>query len=61
MFKGTVQAKKKQNLHYSFYSDENLPTYVKSKINWGNCQELFSIFFIEMHLFTENEVKGGPS
>ena len=58
-FKGTVPPPKK-NLYYSFDRDENLHTYVKSKIKWGNCPELFSIFFIENELFTENVKKGGP-
>ena len=58
LFKGTVPPKKK--LYYSFDRDENLHTYVKSKIKWGNCLELFSIFFIENELFTENVKKGGP-
>ena len=54
--KGTVQAKNK-NLYYSFDSDENLHTNVKSKIKWGNSHEFFSIFFIEKELFTENVKK----
>ena len=41
-------------VHYSFDCAENLHAYVKSKIKWGNCQELFSIFFIENELFKEN-------
>ena len=27
-------------------------------VGWGNCRELFSIFFIENVLFTENVKKG---
>ena len=56
MLKGTLPPKKK-NLYYSFDRYENLHTYVKSKIKWGNCSELFSIFFIENELFTENVKK----
>ena len=33
-------------------------THVKPKINWGNCPEIFSIFFIENELFTENLKEG---
>ena len=51
--KGTVPPNNK-NLYYSLDRDDNLPRYVKSKIKWGNCHELFSIFFIENELFTEN-------
>ena len=50
----------KKNLYYSFDRDENLHTYVKSKIKWGNSLEIFSIFFIANELFTENVKKGGP-
>ena len=57
MFKGTLRPKKK-NLCYLFDCDENLHTYVKSKIKWGNRHELFSIFSIENELFTENVKKG---
>ena len=32
-------------------------THVKSKIKWGNCYELFSIFLIENEVFTENVKK----
>ena len=39
-FKGTVRPKQK-NLHYLFDCDENLYTYVKSKIKWRNRHELF--------------------
>ena len=31
---------------------------MKSKIKWGNRHELFSIFFMENELFTENVKKG---
>ena len=48
----------KKNLYYSFDCDENWYTYVKSKMKWGNRHELFSIFFIENELFTENVKKG---
>ena len=54
---GTVQTKRKK-FYYSIDSDENLHTYVKLKTKWGNCHELFSIFFIENELFTENVKKG---
>ena len=53
-YKGT----EKKNLYYSFDCDGNLHTYVKSKIKWGNYLELFSIFFIENELFTENVKRG---
>ena len=56
-FKGTTQAKK--FFYYSFDSDGNFHAYVKSKIKWGNRHEVFSIFFIENQLFTENVRKGG--
>ena len=39
----TAQAKNK-NLSYSFDSDENLHTFVKSKIKQGNRHEFFSQF-----------------
>ena len=42
----------KKNLYNSFDRDENLHTYVKSKIKWGNCTELFP---------TEKVKKGGLS
>ena len=29
--------RRKKNLYYSFHRYENLHTYVKSKIKWGNC------------------------
>ena len=48
----------KKNLYYSFNFDENLHTYVKPKIKWGNHHALFSIFLIENELITEN-VKNG--
>ena len=35
--------------------------YVKSKIKWGNCYELFSIFIIENELFIENVKKWGTA
>ena len=57
-FKGTLPPNKK-NLYYWFDRDETLHTYVKLKIKWGNCLELFSIFFIENELFTENLKNGG--
>ena len=38
--------------------DENLHTYVKSKIKWGNRQEIFSIFSLENEFSTENVKKG---
>ena len=47
-------AQNKKNLYYSFDCDENLYTYVKSKMKWGNRHELYSIFVIENELFTEN-------
>ena len=50
----------KKNLYYSFDCDENLHIYAKSKINWGNCLELFSISFIENEMFTESVKKEGP-
>ena len=60
-FKGPAPPpKKKKNLYYSFDRDENLHTYVKSKIKLGKCWELFSILFIKNELFTENVKKGGP-
>ena len=52
VIKGTVPSKK--ILYYSLDCDENLHTYVKSKKEWGSCHELFSIFFKENELFTEN-------
>ena len=42
----------------AFDYDENLHTYVKLKLEWGNRQGLFSIFFIENDLFTEIVKKG---
>ena len=48
----------KKKLNYSLDSDENLHTYVKSNIKWGNRHKLFTIFFIENDLFTENVKKG---
>ena len=48
----------KKYLYYSVDRDENLHTYVKSKIKWGKWQEIFSIFFIENELFRENLKKG---
>ena len=50
-----VQAKK--NIYYWFVSDDNLHTYAKSKIKWGN-NHIFFIFFIENELFTENVKRG---
>ena len=44
--------------YYSSVSHENLHTYVKLKIKWGDRHELYSIFFIENVLFTENVKKG---
>ena len=57
--KGTVQVQEK-NLQNSFDCDENLYTYVKSKMKWGECHELVSIFFKENELFAENVKKGSP-
>ena len=57
--RGTVQAEQ-NHLNYSFDSDETLRTYVKSRIKLGNFHEIFSIFFTENELFTENVKKGGP-
>ena len=37
-------AQKKKNLYYSFDCDENLYTYAKSKMEWGNRHELFFQF-----------------
>ena len=34
----------KNNLYYSFHRYENLHTYVKSKIKWGNCLDIFFNF-----------------
>ena len=48
----------KKYLYYSVDRDETLHTYVKSKIKWGKCLELFSIFFIENQLLRENAKKG---
>ena len=48
----------KKNLYCSFDCDEKFCTYVKSKTKWRNRHELFSIFFIENWLFTENVKKG---
>ena len=45
-------------LYYSFDHDENLHKYEKSKIKWGNCKDIFSIFFIEKKLFKENVKRG---
>ena len=58
LVQGERTGKTKKNLYYSFDSDKNLHTYVKTKIKWGNGHELFSIFFIEDELFTENVRKG---
>ena len=48
----------KKKLYYLFDRDENLHTSVKLTTKWGNCQELFSILFIENELFTENLKNG---
>ena len=48
-----------KNLYYWFDSDKNLHTSIKSKIKWGNRQELLSIFSIEIEFSTENVTKGG--
>ena len=48
-----------KNLYESFDWDENLHTYVKSKIKWNNRHKLFFILLIENELFTENVRKGG--
>ena len=50
--------KPKKHLYYSFVCDENLHTYVKLKIKWGECHEFFLYFCIENELFTENVKKG---
>ena len=60
ILKGTVPPPQKKKLNYSFDCEEILHIYVKSKFEWGNFHELFSIISIENQLFTENIKKGGP-
>ena len=49
---------KYKDLYYSLNYDESLYKLVRSKIKWGNRQEIFSIYFIENELFTEVVKKG---
>ena len=53
-------AQNEKNFIIRYDCVENLHTYVKPKIKWGNFHELFSIFFIENELLIENVKKWGP-
>ena len=53
-FMETVRPKK----YYFLDTDENLHTHEKAKIKCGNSYELFSLFFIENEIPTENVKRG---